>query len=68
MENIPDVLGMEFDMAKALLEAEGLDYIVVETKPSKREEVDGILRVIKVSKQLETEKMRCSFILTVCKI
>lgn len=63
MTEFPDVLGMELHDAKALLEAEGLAFHVIETKPSKRELTEGVLRVIKaVPSQTQ------NFVLTVCRI
>ncbi len=53
---------MELHDATALLEAEGLAFIIVETKPAKKELTEGVLRVIKVQ-----HKER-DFILTVCRI
>jgi hypothetical protein len=60
--DFPDVLGMELHDAAALLDAEGLAFIIVETKPAKKELADGVLRVIRVrplSQNIE---------LTVCRI
>lgn len=62
MNDLPDILGMELHDATALLEAEGLAFIIVETKPTKREPADGVLRVIKAQSQER------GFVLTVCKI
>jgi beta-lactam-binding protein with PASTA domain len=62
LNDFPDVLGMELHDATALLEAEGLAFIVVETKPAKKELTEGALRVIKAQPQ---EK---GFVLTVCRI
>lgn len=62
MTDFPDVLGMELHDAAALLDAEGLAFIIVETKPAKKELTDGTLRVIRVrplSQDIE---------LTVCRI
>lgn len=62
MTDFPDVLGMELHDAAALLDAEGLAFIIVETKPTKKELTDGVLRVIRVrpfSQNIE---------LTVCRI
>ena len=61
MSDFPDVLGMELHDASALLEAEGLVFMVSETKPVKRELTEGTLRVIKVVKTDVLE-------LTVCRI
>lgn len=62
MGDIPDILGMELHDAAALLEAEGLAFIISETKPAKRELTDGVLRVIRVQPQSS------SLVLTVCRI
>lgn len=62
MNDLPDILGMELHDATALLEAEGLAFIIVETKPAKKELTEGTLRVIKVQ-----QKER-DFVLTVCRI
>ena len=62
MNDFPDILGMELHDATALLEAEGLAFIIVETKPAKKELTEGVLRVIKVQ-----QKER-DFVLTVCMI
>jgi len=62
LTDFPDVLGMELHDAAALLDAEGLAFIIVETKPTKKELTDGVLRVIRVrpfSQNIE---------LTVCRI
>ncbi len=62
MTDFPDVLGMELYDAAALLDAEGLAFIIVETKPAKKELTDGVLRVVRVrplSQNIE---------LTVCRI
>lgn len=63
MTEFPDVLGMELHDAKALLEAEGLAFRVIETKPSKRELTEGVLRVIKAVQPQDQ-----NFVLTVCRI
>ena len=71
MTDFPDILGMELHDAKALLEAEGLDFIVVETKPSKKELTEGILRVINVVPQKsesEDSNSKQRIVLTVCMI
>ena len=68
---IPDVLGMELNGAKTILEAEGVDFTVVETKPTKLEPVDGILRVIRVKPKLQPQPIisrSAGLVLTVCKI
>lgn len=65
MKNFPDVLGMEFSAARALLEAEGLAFSMVETKPDrppKDEYNNSKMRIIKVS---EKETIA---VITVCKI
>ena len=62
MSYLPDVLGMELHDAKALLEAEGLAFIVAETKPPRKELASGTLRVIKSTIQTQT------IVLTVCRI
>ena len=59
MSDFPDVLGMELHDATALLESEGLDFIIIETKPTKKELTEGVLRVIKVQpKNGESTEMR----------
>ena len=71
MNEFPDVLGMELHDATALLEAEGLAFIIIETKPAKRELTDGVLRVIKIQPpKLKPEKseQNQSLVLTVCRI
>ena len=80
MRVIPDVLGMVLNDAKALLVAEGLDFIVLETKPTKNQSVEGILRVIRVQPE-DPGMIGCGctmpqpiipgssgWVLTVCKI
>ncbi|MEG1583881.1 MAG: hypothetical protein RR131_02250 [Anaerovorax sp.] len=65
MSNFPDVLGMELDVAKTLLEAGGFAFRVVETKPDRppRTEYDcSKMRIIKVKEQEDIA------IVTVCKI
>lgn len=62
MNDLPDILGMELHDATALLEAEGLAFIIVETKPAKKELTEGVLRVIKVQPEER------GFVLTVCRI
>lgn len=62
MTDFPDVLGMELRDATALLDAEGLPFIIIETKPAKKELTDGALRVIRVQPDVQ------SFVLTVCRI
>lgn|GEM_PF-1290552 len=79
MNDFPDVLGKELHDATALLEAEGLDFIIVETKPAKKELTEGVLRVIKVQPQVgktdqaANQQSQCnnfnrSLVLTVCRI
>ena len=71
MNGFPDILGMELDNAKALLEAEGLDFIIVETKPTKKELTEGVLRVIKTqlkNKESDEIESKQSLVLTVCRI
>jgi len=71
LNEFPDVLGMELHDAKALLEAEGLDFIIVETKPVKKELTEGLFRVIRVRQQntkAEEIKSKQSIELTVCRI
>jgi len=63
LTEFPDVLGMELHDAKALLEAEGLAFHIVETKPAKRELTEGVLRVIKAVRPQDQ-----NFVLTVCRI
>lgn len=62
MSDFPDILGLELHDATALLEAEGLPFIIAETKPAKKELTEGVLRVIKVQPQGQSIK------LTVCRI
>lgn len=62
MTDFPDILGMELHDAKALLEAEGLDFIMIETKPEKRGIAEGVLRIIRVQPQDD------HLVLTVCRI
>lgn len=71
MNDFPDVLGMELHDATALLEAEGLDFIVVETKPAKKELTEGVFRVIRVLSQCQEPaypEQQKRFVLTVCRI
>ncbi|MEL7657057.1 MAG: hypothetical protein AAGU75_14260 [Bacillota bacterium] len=71
MNGFPDILGMEIQDATALLEAEGLGFIIVETKPTKRELTEGVLRVIKVQPQITKSdeiEYKQSLVLTVCRI
>ena len=63
MNEFPDVLGMELHDATALLEAEGLAFHVIETKPTKKELTEGVLRVIKA-----VQPQGQNFVLTVCRI
>ncbi len=77
MIEFPDVLGMELDEATALLESEGLTFVVTETEPNRNPLQSGTLRVIKVQlsklddeneiKQMKNQKKQ-SVVLTVCKI
>ena len=70
MTNFPDILGMELHAAKALLEAEGLTFIVKETKPAKKEQTEGNFRIIKVQltgKQADGSAVGDA-IITVCKV
>ncbi|MDD2189552.1 MAG: hypothetical protein PHV71_03085 [Eubacteriales bacterium] len=62
MSEFPDVLGIELKNAEALLEAEGLDFIIIETRPPRRELTEGTLRVIR------TQKQNDRVVLTVCRI
>ena len=71
MNEFPDVLGMELHDAAALLEAEGLAFVIIETKPVKRELTDGVLRVIKIQPprtKPEKSEQNQSLVLTVCRI
>lgn len=79
MTDFPDILGMELHDAAALLKAEGLAFIIVETKPAKKELTDGVLRVIRVQSkaaapgpEIDPEsggsESNRSFVLTVCRI
>lgn len=71
MSEFPDILGLKLRDAAALLEAEGLAFIISETKPAKKELESGELRVIRVklSDQNESpEEERRNIELTVCKI
>lgn len=70
MNDFPDILGMELHVATALLEAEGLAYIIAETKPTKKELPEGVLRVVRVTSQtsLASSEHDQSFVLTVCRI
>jgi hypothetical protein len=62
LNDFPDVLGMELHDATALLEAEGLAFIIAETKPARRELTEGEMRVIRVQRRDRILK------LTVCRI
>lgn len=62
MNDFPDILGMELHDATALLEAEGLAFIIAETKPARRELTEGDMRVIRVQRRDSIIK------LTVCRI
>ncbi len=75
MNDFPDVLGMELHDATALLEAEGLAYIITETKPTKRKNCvpadDGQLRIIRVkppASDVTHPEQNQRFVLTVCRI
>lgn len=80
MNDFPDVLGMALHDATALLEAEGLAYIIAETKPTKRKNFipaeagqfpEGVLRVIRVkplAPDFALPEQNQSFELTVCRI
>jgi hypothetical protein len=63
LKEYPDILGMELDTALALLRAEGLDFLIVETKPIKKQNPSGTMRVIRVSTDCPE-----GLELTVCKI
>ena len=71
MNEFPDVLGMELHDAAALLEAEGLAFIIAETKPAKKELESGVFRVIRMKVHdrgpglAEEQK---NIVLTVCRI
>lgn len=70
MNEFPDILGMELHDAEALLEAEGLPFIIKETKPAKKELDSGVLRVIRIKlpngeNPAEEEQ---NIVLTVCRI
>ncbi len=65
MSDFPDLLGMELESGKALLEAEGLDFIVLETKPTKKQLESGTFRIIKMSSETSAEDKR-TIELTVC--
>ena len=76
MNEFPDILGMELHDAAALLEAEGLAFIITETKPAKKELSEGVLRVIKIQYQdtqlnqamSNQEESKVTIVLTVCRI
>jgi hypothetical protein len=71
LNDFPDVLGMALHDATALLEAEGLAYIIAETKPTKKELTEGVLRVIRVkplAPDFAHPEQNQSFELTVCRI
>lgn len=69
MSEFPDVLGMELHDAAALLEAEGLDFIIAETRPAKKELTEGVLRVIKVAyPNSDRAIIDPKIVLTVCRI
>lgn len=71
MNEFPDILGMKLHDAAALLEAEGLTFVIAETKPTKKEVTEGVLRVIKIqssdAKSNRTES-NSNLVLTVCRI
>lgn len=81
MSDFPDVLGMELHDATALLEAEGLEFIIVETKPPKKRRAEqedcdppeagqSALRVVKVqprSSERSLSEEKQGILLTVCK-
>ena len=81
MNDFPDVLGMELHDATALLEAEGLEFIIVETKPPKKRQAgqkdcdlpeagQSALRVVKVqtrSSERSLSEEKQGILLTVCK-
>ena len=80
MGEFPDILGIELQNAAALLEAEGLDFIVTETRPPRREVTEGTLRVIRVriqntgsdqpesAEKLDVPASNRRTVLTVCRI
>ncbi len=71
MNEFPDILGMELHDATALLEAEGLAFIIEETKPTKKEITEGVMRVIKMrspSTKLNGTELNPKVVLTVCRI
>ncbi|MDF3000240.1 MAG: hypothetical protein K0Q48_359 [Bacillota bacterium] len=71
MNEFPDVLGMELHDAAALLESEGLAFIIAETKPAKKELDSGELRVIRIKlpdRGASLLKEQQNIILTVCRI
>ncbi|HWQ79953.1 MAG TPA: hypothetical protein VN381_14090 [Anaerovoracaceae bacterium] len=63
MSDFPDILGMELHDAAALLEAEGLPFVITETNAVKREVSDGVFRVVRVQPQISDR-----VVLTVCRI
>jgi len=63
LNGFPDILGMELHDAEALLEAEGLTFVITETKTANSEAAEGTLRVVRVQTR-ESEPM----VLTVCRI
>lgn len=65
MKNFPDILGLELDLGKALLESEGLAFHIVETKPARPPRdvySHSKMRIIKVEQQADI------VVVTVCKI
>lgn len=63
MSCFPDILGMELHDAEALLEAEGLTFVLVETKAVRGEAPDGTLRVVRVQTPVPGP-----MVLTVCRV
>ncbi|MDF2653628.1 MAG: hypothetical protein K0R19_102 [Bacillota bacterium] len=71
MNEFPDILGMELHDAAALLEAEGLAFIIAETKPAKKELESGELRVIRIKvsdRGASLAEEQKNIVLTVCRI
>lgn len=76
MRDVPDILGMELNAATALLESEGLAFIVQETKPPRGENGNGRLRVIRAKTIIRNQEFwgdsvfsrPIELILTVCRI
>lgn len=63
MSRFPDILGMELHDAEALLEAEGLTFVLTETKATSGGAAEGTLRVVRVQTRASGP-----MILTVCRI